>query len=350
MIEQFGWDSTRESAFARFRPHNLVPARVIAQHRGRFRLATSLGECAATLSGRYAFDAAPGEFPVTGDWIAGAIGAYGEQAVIHDVLPRTTVFVRHAVGRQGGQVVAANIDIALLVASLNADFNIRRLERYLAVTREGGARPLIVLTKADLCLEPGSFVEQCRSITAGDELLTVSAITGQGMAELRAHLAPGKTAALLGSSGVGKSSLVNALVGRSTMATTAIRGTDDRGRHTTTHRELIVLPSGAALIDTPGMRELGLWDAETGVADAFADIAGLGIRCRFRDCRHDNEPGCAVREAIEIGAVDPARWRSYCKLQREASRASQRRRPRPEGKRASRGAREDRELEDRSTD
>lgn len=320
MIEKFGWDSAREGAFVPLRARGLVPARVSAQHRGRFVLVTAEGECTATLAGRFAFDAAPGDYPVTGDWTAVTPAHEGEAAIIHAVLPRGTLFVRKAVGGKGGQAVAANVDIALLAMSANADFNLRRLERYMAATLQSGARPIVVLTKIDICPDPSPLVAQCRTLSVDVDVLPVSVVTGYGLRALAEHLGYARTAVLLGSSGVGKSSLVNALAGRSVMATSAVRESDDRGRHTTTHRELIELPSGAILLDTPGMRELGLWEAEAGFARTFADIEDISLRCRFRDCRHDQEPACAVREALDNGAIDQARWRSYRKLQREAGR------------------------------
>ena len=227
--------------------------------------------------------------------------------------------------------VAANADVALLVASLNADLNPRRLERYLAAAWESGATPVVVLTKADACEDVGDALDEIRSIAIGAEVLAVSALTGQGMDTLTRLLKPGETAVLLGSSGVGKSTLVNALAGQDLMATQAIREDDARGRHTTTHRELILTTSGVLLLDTPGMRELGLWDAEAGLSATFGDlereIATLAEGCRYRDCHHQAEPGCAVREALAGGALDEARWRSWIKLQRELAHLERREDP-----------------------
>jgi ribosome biogenesis GTPase len=261
-----------------------------------------------------------GDYPVTGDWVAVAARPAEGSATIHHLLPRRTAFTRKAVGRGGGQIVAANVDVALLVASLNQDLNARRIERYLVMAWESGASPAVVLTKADLCADREARKAEIEAGAPGVPVHVVSAVTGEGLAALSASLPPGQTAALLGSSGVGKSSLVNALAGRAVMATQAIREHDARGRHTTTHRELVLLPSGRLVLDTPGMRELGLWEADAGVGTTFADIEALIAECRFRDCGHKSEPGCAVQSALAEGRLDAARWRSYGKLRREAIR------------------------------
>ncbi|HLY81177.1 MAG TPA: ribosome small subunit-dependent GTPase A, partial [Caulobacteraceae bacterium] len=239
------------------------------------------------------------------------------------VLPRRTAFVRRAADSvTAEQVVAANVDLALLVASMNADLNPRRLERYLATAWQSGAKPVVVLTKADLAEDPEGDIADAESVAFGTPVLPVSAVTGEGMAALAAWLKPGETAVLVGSSGVGKSSLVNALAGETLMATAAIREDDAHGRHTTTHRELIRLPPnamvpGALILDTPGMRELGLLDADEGLSATFDDVEEIAAGCRFNDCHHGNEPGCAVRAALDSGELDPGRWKSFVKLQKE---------------------------------
>jgi ribosome biogenesis GTPase len=320
LLISYGWSPALQNAFAPYAAQGLTPGRVTVQQRGSYRLATEAGELEGRVSGRFAHEAAEGDWPVTGDWLA--VELKGGVAVIQHVLPRASVFTRKASGPSGAaQVVAANVEAALLVASLNADLNLRRLERYLATTYESGAEPVIVLTKADACDDVEARVEAVEAIAFGVPVIAVSAATGEGLAALSAHLRPGRTAVLLGSSGVGKSTLVNVLAGAELMATRAIREDDAHGRHTTTHRELILLPSGALVLDTPGMRELALWDAEAGVAEAFAEVSAdverIAQDCRFRDCTHAREPGCAVQAALADGGLNPDRWRSFQKLQRE---------------------------------
>jgi ribosome biogenesis GTPase len=323
-ISSYGWSDALQHDFQTYADQGLVPARVIVQQRGSYRLVTDQGEIEGRISGRFAHEAEDGGYPVTGDWVAAELKA--DVAVIAHVLPRATAFKRMAAGTaKDQQVVAANVDTALLAASLNADLNLRRLERYLATAYESGADPVILLTKADACEDPGPLIAEVEAIAFGVPVLAVSVRTGQGLAELSALLAPGKTAVLLGSSGVGKSTLVNALAGTERMATNAIREDDAHGRHTTTHRELILLPSGALILDTPGMRELALWDAEAGVAAAFAEttaqVEEIAQGCRFRDCAHDREPGCAVQAALADGTLDAERWKSFQKLQKELAHA-----------------------------
>jgi ribosome biogenesis GTPase len=330
LLISYGWSETLRHDFEPFAARGLVPARVIVQHRGLYRVAGEAGETEARISGRFAHTAQKGGYPVTGDWVA--VEAGQDLALVHAVLPRRTAFVRKAAGPGGGaQVAAANVDVALLTASLNADLNLRRLERYLAAAYESGAEPVIVLTKADLCADPDPLIAEVAAIAFGVPVLAVSAATGEGLAALEALLAPGRTAVLLGSSGVGKSTLVNALAGTELMATQAIREDDAHGRHTTTHRELIALPSGALILDTPGMREFGLWDAGAGVERTFADLTGeveaIAQSCRFRDCGHGREPDCAVQAALADGRLDADRWKSFQKLQRELAHEARKQDP-----------------------
>jgi ribosome biogenesis GTPase len=295
----------------------------LVQQRGQYGLVTDLGELTGQISGKLARDAEPGGYPAVGDWVAVAARPEEHAATIHAVLPRRTAFVRRAADSFATeQVVAANVDLALLVASMNADLSPRRLERYLAAAWQSGAKPVVVLTKADLAEDPDGNIADAESVAFGAPVLAVSAITGQGMDTLAALLKPGETAVLVGSSGVGKSSLVNALAGAELMDTGGIREDDARGRHTTTHRELIRLPPGAMVpgalvLDTPGMRELGLLDADEGLSTTFEDVEAIAGSCRFSDCHHGNEPGCAVRAALESGELDPGRWKSFVKLQKE---------------------------------
>jgi ribosome biogenesis GTPase / thiamine phosphate phosphatase len=318
LINQFGWSDALSQQFAPFAEQGLVPGRVVVQHRGQYDLVTPEGEAKATISGRFAHEAGEGGYPVTGDWVGVSLDAGA--ATIHAVLPRRTAFIRKAAGpSQTPQVVAANVDAAVLVSALTPDFNPRRLERYLAIAWQSGARPLVVLTKADLCPDVDEAVAATQAMAVGVDVIAVSAATGDGMADLASRLLPGETAVLVGSSGAGKSTLVNALAGEARMAVGEVREEDGRGRHTTSHRELVLLPGGALILDTPGMRELGLMDADEGITATFEDIDALAEQCRFHDCGHTNEPGCAIAVALETGVLDPARWGNYQKLQREAA-------------------------------
>ena len=317
MLKSYGWSDSLQQSFHPYAAQGLTPGRVVVQQRGLYRLATPLGELAAELSGRFVHDAAAGGHPVAGDFVACAARPGEGAATINHLLPRTSAFTRRAAGGGGAQVVAANVDVAFLVAALNGDLNLRRLERYLALTYESGAEPAVVLTKADLCDDVAAARAEAEAIAWGVPVLAVSALTGEGLEDLAGRLPAGRTAVLLGSSGAGKSTLVNALAGAARMTTREIREHDARGRHTTTHRELVLLPSGGLLLDTPGMRELGLWDADAGLAATFADIEALAERCRFSDCRHEREPGCAVQAAVADGDLDEGRLASFRKLQRE---------------------------------
>lgn len=317
MIEAFGWSDAHRAAFAPHAAAGLSPARVVAHHRGLWRLITEAGECVGRLSGRFAAEAKQGEHPVVGDWLAIDRAEAGGDALIHALLPRKSTFSRRAAGGVGVQVVAANVDIAFLVAGMNNDLNPRRLERYLVAARDSGATPVIVLTKEDLSADAAVERQAVVDIAAGAPVVTLSALTGAGLGALDQWLQPGVTAALLGSSGAGKSTLLNALAGAELMSTGAVREDDERGRHTTTHRELFRLPGGALLIDTPGMRELGLVADDAALDESFADVLGLFSQCKFSNCTHGGEPGCAVQAALEDKSLAAERWDSYQKLQRE---------------------------------
>lgn len=295
--------------------------RVVLQERGEYRIANADGERAAQVSGLFRFEAATvSDYPAVGDYVAAAFSG-GEAAVIHHVLPRKSVFLRRAAGSaRTEQVVAANVDIAFLCMSLNNDFSPRRLERYLSAVWDGGASPVVLLTKTDLCADLPALRAQAERVAPGVEILALSAQTDDIPALLAPYLTAERTASFVGSSGVGKSTLINSLLGEPALKTNGLRN-DDRGRHTTTRRALFALPGGAMVIDTPGMRELGLWDAEEGVNAAFSDIEALAASCRFRDCTHTGEPGCAVRAALARGELDEARLQSFLRLRTESAYA-----------------------------
>jgi ribosome biogenesis GTPase len=324
MIEAFGWSEPFRQGFAVHAARGHVPGRVVAQHRGAYLVATDYGEHGAQLAGRLSHEAAGGGHPVVGDWVAVAARPAEGTATVHAVLPRRTIVSRKMAGGQAAQSLAANVDVVFVVTSMNAELNPRRLERYLATVWASGAKPVVVLTKADICEDEAAALEIAEDVAFGVPVVPVSAATGAGMDVLAAQLKPGETCVLVGSSGVGKSTLVNAMAGAALMATGAVREADSRGRHTTTHRQLVVLPSGILILDTPGMRELGLIDADLGVTKAFEDIEALIGGCRFSDCGHSTEPGCAVRAALETGALDPARWKNFNKLRRELARDARR--------------------------
>lgn len=318
MIEQYGWSDALAQAFAPHVSEGHLPGRIIVQQRDAYLVATDDGDLISKLSGRMRHEAREAGHPAVGDWVALSMNPAERSATIHALLPRRTAFVRRAADSvQTVQVIAANIDVAFVVTSMNADLNPRRIERYLAAALQSGARPVVVLTKSDLSDAVEAQAEEIEALAAGCPVLTVSARQGLGLEALMQHVGPGETCVLIGSSGVGKSTLVNALLGHDRMATREIREADGRGRHTTSHRELVLLPSGALILDTPGIREVGLIDADEGLALAFDDIETLAGNCKFRDCEHVNEPGCAIREALQSGALDAGRWASFQKLGEE---------------------------------
>ncbi len=327
-LAALGWDAQFDRDF---RAHGddarLHPARVTAQHRGRWIVTRAGGDTLveepAVLAGRLRHQAADAErLPAVGDWVEIVPATPGGEGVgvIARLLPRRTAFVRRAAGEPvAAQVVAANVDVALVVDPLApgpSRPNARRLERYVALAWESGALPVVVLTKAELCDDVEAAVAAARAAAPGGDVVALSSVTGENLAALDAILRPGRTAVLLGPSGAGKSTLVNRLLGDERLATRAVRA-DGKGRHTTTHRELFRLAGGALLVDTPGMRELALWDADAGLDGAFADVLALADGCRFRDCAHDGEPGCAVRAAVADGRLDAARVAHWHALRRE---------------------------------
>ncbi len=318
-LHTLGWNDRLQALFESHRPLGLEPARVAREERDSYRVLHAAGEIPARIAGRLRHQVSSRiDLPAVGDWVALRPSDGDGPALIEAVLPRTGVFVRKRAGdKTEAQVVAANIDVVLVMMGLDGDFNPRRIERYLAAAWDGGAAPVVVLNKADLVADPQALVAEVEDVSPGVPVVCISASTGAGLDALERWLVPGNTVALLGSSGVGKSTLANALLGEERQATHEVRADDSRGRHTTTHRELFLLPCGAVLLDTPGMRELQLWADESTLIDTFPDIEALAATCHFRDCRHDSEPACAVRAAIERGALATERFESWRKLQRE---------------------------------
>ncbi|MHB9134704.1 MAG: ribosome small subunit-dependent GTPase A [Armatimonadota bacterium] len=319
-LETLGWDDAWDGLFEPYRREGYVPGRISLEHKNLLLAFTEVGEIPALVTGRMYF-AADGreDLPAVGDWVALRLHDPSEpKATIHGILPRRSAFTRKEAGqRTGAQVVAANINTALLVMGLDGNYSLRRIERYLALAWESGAAPVVLLTKADLCADAEAQQREIAQLAAGVPVHPVSTLTGYGLEALDVYLQPGHTLALLGSSGVGKSTFLNHLLGGDVQPVQEVREDDCRGRHTTTRRQLFQLPGGALVIDTPGMRELQLWDAEGGLQEAFAEIDTLARDCRFHDCRHQDEPGCRVLAAIADGTLDPARLDSYRHLQRE---------------------------------
>lgn len=318
-LARLGWDDAWADELNRLDDPGLRPGRVAVEHRGAYVLFTGEGEQWAAPTGRLRLDAREGdaELPAVGDWVAFRLPEQSDRAVVHAVLPRRSKFSRKTAWHETKeQVLAANVDVVFLTQALPDDVNPRRLERYLATGWESGAAPVVLLTKADLADDLDAVVAEVESVALGVPVHAVSARTGEGLEAIRSYLGGNRTAVLLGSSGVGKSTIVNALLGRDELATQETRA-DGRGRHTTTRRELHPLPDGGIVLDTPGIRELQLWDAEQGLEEAFEDVEELAAECRFADCAHEQEPGCAVREALASGALPAERWTSYRKLQGE---------------------------------
>jgi ribosome biogenesis GTPase / thiamine phosphate phosphatase len=315
--EPMGWSAHFEAGFAEFEGQGLKPARVVFTSRKQLRVFSEFGERWVRLSGSLIHRAKDArELPAVGDWVAVRLAQNGE-GLVHAVLPRRTAFIRNEAGDNVlPQVIAANVDTVFIVMGLDQDFNVRRLERYLTLTAESGAKPVLVLNKSDLLGPSGSRQLEIETAAAGVPVYSVSALQDQNLDALRYYCQKGQTIALLGSSGVGKSTLVNRLVGQNVTLTGSVKE-DGKGRHTTSQRELLLLPTGGLVIDTPGLRELQMWGAAASVDKAFDDIDELSNTCRFSDCRHEAEPGCQVKAAIESGSLDLRRFENWQQLKRE---------------------------------
>jgi ribosome biogenesis GTPase len=317
-LELAGWDGAWAEAFASHKDAGLLPGRVFTHNRHIYSIYTEAGETTAELAGALLYRADEPELPVVGDWITFRQYAPGDLAIIHEVLPRRSRFSRKAAGRVvAEQVMAANIDILFVVCGLDHDYNLRRLERYLAAAAESGAPVVIVLTKADLCSDVEGRMKDVGSVAPGVPIIPINALSFDSASSLLYYLESGRTAALIGSSGAGKSTIVNQLLGANSQETQPTRESDGRGRHTTTQRELFILPSGGLILDNPGIRELQLWSDPSSLESAFPEIETLAGCCEFRDCSHQADRGCAVQEALVHGKLSQERWRSYLKLQRE---------------------------------
>ncbi|MGB7062752.1 MAG: ribosome small subunit-dependent GTPase A [Candidatus Zixiibacteriota bacterium] len=326
-IMELGWNSFFEQHFGQFKRQGLKPGRVAREHKQRYAVYSQHGELIAEVSGKIRHAArSRSDFPAVGDWVAVAARLHERRATIQALLPRTSSFSRKAVlsggmpdtgGKIEEQVLATNVDTVFLVCGLDGDFNLRRIERYLTVAWDSGANPVVVLNKSDLCSDVEAYIKEAESCAFGVPIRPMSAVENEGVNALREYLDVGKTAVFLGSSGVGKSALINSLLGIEHLKVAAVRESDGRGRHTTAVREMILVPTGGVVIDTPGMRELAAWGDDEGLKKTFDDIEQLAAQCRFRDCSHQHEPGCAVQEALEQGTLDAGRMRSYSKLSKE---------------------------------
>jgi ribosome biogenesis GTPase len=318
-LRELGFVGPVAESFTPFAAQGLVPGRVVVGHSRLLRVRTEEGEALVEVAGSLRHQArGPEDRPAVGDWVALRPAEGGHRAVVQAVLPRKTAFVRRAAGRRAvPQVLAANVDTVFLVMGLDGDFSLRRVERALVLAWESGAVPVVLLNKADVCDDVPRRRAEVEAVAPGVPVCVIAAKPGEGLDSLAPWLVPGRTVALLGSSGVGKSTLVNRLLGREKQRTREVLEAGQRGRHTTSHRELIPLPGGALLLDTPGLRELQLWSDETGLQTTFGDVHELSSACRFTDCRHGTEPGCAVRAAVEEGRLDASRLDSFRKLQAE---------------------------------
>ena len=320
-LKELGFDSYFEANYNTLTDGEFEVGRIAVEHKNIYKVLTEYGEILAEISGKMNYKAqGGGDYPAVGDWVLLQIIDQEQKGIIHGILPRKSKFSRNEAGdRNKEQIVAANIDHIFIVNALNCDFNLRRIERYLTLVWDSGAKPVIVLNKADLCNKLGieKKLSEVQSVAFGVPIHVISCMDGRGFSELEEYCKVGETIALLGSSGVGKSSIINKIYGKERQSTAEIREGDDKGRHTTTYRELILIPDGGLIIDTPGMREIQLWGVGSGIKNTFSDIKKLAQGCKFNDCTHSHEPGCAVKKAIEKGEITEDRLMSYYKLLRE---------------------------------
>lgn len=331
-LDTYGWNAHFEQAFSSFRTSGLEPARIIEEQRGMYRLITEDGEARAEIAGRLR-QGGEGDQPAVGDWVAIRIEPGGGRSVIQQVLERQSKISRRSAGRtMREQVLAANLDTVFMVTSCNEDFNPRRIERYLTMICESGASPVVLLNKADLSQDARALVRLAESVTLDVPVLGLSAKFDGDLETLSPYLRTGKTVALLGSSGVGKSTILNRLLGREEQAVQEVREEDARGRHTTRSRQLFLLPGGGLVIDTPGLREVALWVSGSGLGQAFADIEDLASQCKFQNCNHSSEPDCAIRSAVENGTLAAERLESYYKLRKELEHLERRTDPAAQSK------------------
>lgn len=318
-LKALGWNTFFEKSLQNYQNEHLTAGRVSAEHKERYEIYTESGPCWAEVTGRFRYLAdSRADFPAVGDWVAVQYFPDNDAAMIHHVLPRKSRFSRNTAGvRTEEQILAANIDKVFIVAGLDHDFNVRRIERYLILTRESGAEPVILLNKSDLCSDLDDKLFELKSISEHTPVHVLSAKLQTGVEMLKDLFRDNETAVLIGSSGVGKSTIINRLIGEDVQLTQTVSGFMDKGRHTTVRRELFILPGGGLLIDTPGLREIQLWSGEESLSDVFEDIAQIAAQCRFRDCTHGEEPGCAVQAALSDGSLDERRFMNYIKMQRE---------------------------------